>query len=96
MLFAISCVDGENVQELREQHLVPHKDYLVGQRDKLVLGGALVDADNHPFGSLYIVNVADRAAAEAFSKGDPFTKHNVFGKVTISAMRKSHWNPGSA
>ncbi|MBV8394244.1 MAG: YciI family protein, partial [Alphaproteobacteria bacterium] len=47
-------------------------------------------------GSLYIVNVPDRKAAEAFSKNDPFTSAGVFGSVTITAMRKSHWNPGSA
>jgi len=42
------------------------------------------------------VNVANREAAEAFSKGDPFTRVGVFGTVTITAMRKSHWNPASA
>jgi uncharacterized protein len=47
-------------------------------------------------GSLYIVNVPNREAAETFSKNDPFTQAGVFGTVTITAMRKSHWNPASA
>jgi uncharacterized protein YciI len=46
--------------------------------------------------ALYIVNVANREAAEAFSKSDPFTQAGVFGTVTITAMRKTHWNRTSA
>jgi uncharacterized protein YciI len=96
MLFAVHCVDGKGVDALRTQYLTPHKDYLVGQKHILVVGGALTDTADQPVGSLYIVNVPARAAAEAFSKNDPFTSAGVFGTVTITAMRKSHWNPGSA
>jgi len=96
MLFAVHCVDAKGVDAIRSQYHAPHKDYLVGQKRILVVGGALTDAADQPVGSLYIVNVADRAAAEAFAKNDPFTAAGVFGTVTITAMRKSHWNPGSA
>jgi uncharacterized protein YciI len=96
MLFAVHCVDAEGVDALRNQHLAPHKEYLVGQKHILVVGGALTDEAGQAVGSLYIVNAADRAAAEAFSRNDPFTAAGVFGTVTITAMRKSHWNPGSA
>jgi uncharacterized protein YciI len=96
MLFAVHCVDAEGVEAIRARHLTPHKDYLVGQKHILVVGGALTDNDDQPVGSLYIVNVPDRQAAEAFSNNDPFTSAGVFGTVTITAMRKSHWNPGSA
>ena len=75
----------------------PHKEYLVGQKHILVVGGALfTEGTDEPLGSLYIVNVANRAAAEAFSGTDPFTRAGVFATVTITAMRKSHWNPASA
>jgi len=96
MLFAIQCTDGPGVDAVRNLYLVPHKDYLVGQKNILVVGGALTNGADEPVGSLYIVNVPDRKAAEAFSKNDPFTSAGVFGSVTITAMRKSHWNPGSA
>jgi len=96
MLFAVHCVDAPGVDSIRNQYLAPHKDYLVGQKHILVVGGALTNAADEPVGSLYIVNVSDRTAAEAFSKNDPFTSAGVFGTVTITAMRKSHWNPGSA
>ena len=96
MLFAVHCIDAPGVDAIRNQYLAPHKDYLVGQKHVLVVGGALTNAADEPVGSLYIVNVADRKAAETFSKNDPFTAAGVFGSVTITAMRKSHWNPGSA
>lgn len=97
MLFAVHCIDAKGVDAIRNEYLKPHKDYLVGQKHILVVGGALTsEGIDEPIGSLYIVNVADRRAAEAFSKNDPFTSTGVFGTVTITAMRKSHWNPGSA
>ncbi|MEJ0071872.1 MAG: YciI family protein, partial [Pseudomonadota bacterium] len=73
MLYAVRCVDAEGVNEVRNKVLTPHKDYLKGQAHILVLGGALVDDADAPVGSLYIVNVPDRKAAEAFSKNDPFS-----------------------
>jgi uncharacterized protein YciI len=56
----------------------------------------LAEGTEELVGSLYIVNVANREAAEAFSGSDPFTQAGVFATVTITAMRKSHWNPASA
>lgn len=97
MLYAVHCVDAKGVESTRNQHLAPHKDYLIGQAHILVVGGALLaEGTDELVGSLYIVNVANREAAEAFSKSDPFTQAGVFASVTITAMRKSHWNPASA
>ena len=97
MLYAIHCTDAEGVDDVRNRYLTPHKEYLVMRADVLVVGGALLAHDtDEPIGSLYIVNVADREEAEAFSNHDPFTSAGVFGKVTITPMRKSHWNPASA
>ena len=42
MLFAVHCVDAPGVDAIRSQYLTPHKDYLVGQKHILVVGGALV------------------------------------------------------
>ncbi len=93
MLFAVQCSDAPGVEALRDRHLKEHKDYLVAQAAILVLGGALLGANGDPTGSLYIVNVADVAAARRFSQADPFTSAGVFAEVTIRAMRQSHWHP---
>ena len=97
MLYAVQCTDAKGVESIRNQYLAPHKDYLISQAHILVVGGALLaEGTEELVGSLYIVNVANREAAEAFSGGDPFTQAGVFATVTITAMRKSHWNPASA
>jgi len=96
MLFVVHCVDAKGVDAARNEYLKPHKDYLISKKHILVVGGALTDNADQPVGSLYIVNVPDRKAAEMFSKDDPFSLAGVFGTVTITAMRKSHWNPESA
>jgi hypothetical protein len=97
MLYAVQCTDAKGVESKRNQYLAPHKDYLISQAHILVVGGALLaEGTEELVGSLYIVNVANRKAAEAFSGSDPLTQAGVFATVTITAMRKSHWNPASA
>ena len=97
MLWAISCVDNPNTAAIREKVLQPHRDYLQSQKKILVLAGATqTDDGKEATGSLFVVNVGSRAAAKAFSDGDPFTKNGVFKSVTITRMRKGQWNPGAA
>jgi uncharacterized protein YciI len=96
MLFAVICRDAASADLAREKHLNEHKEYLKNQAHVLVLGGALTDRENHPSGSLYIVNVEDAETARKFSDADPFARYGVFADVVISSMRKSHWHPESA
>jgi uncharacterized protein YciI len=97
MLWAISCVDKPNTAAIREEHLVPHRNYLQSQKRILVLAGATqTDDGKEAIGSLFVVNVNSRAEAKAFSDGDPFTKAGVFSTVTITRMRKGQWNPEAA
>ena len=97
MLWAISCTNKPNTAATREKVLQPHRDYLQSQKGILVLAGATqTDDGNAAIGSLFIVNVGSRAAAKAFSDGDPFTKAGVFAAITITRMRKGQWNPGAA
>ena len=97
MLWAISCVDNPNTATLRETHMQPHRSYLDDRRLILVLAGAtLTDDGKEATGSLFIINVGNRAEAEAFSADDPFTQAGVFARITITRMRKSQWNPQAA
>lgn len=62
-----------------------------------MLGGALLAEDGATrTGSVLIINVPDRAAAEAFSENEPFRKAGLFSSVKISRMRRGQWNPGAA
>ncbi len=97
MLWAISRVAGPSFAQKREQGLQPHLDYLHGQKGVLVLSGATLSDDGKDYtGSLLIVNVDSRAAAQAFVDGDPFQKAGMFTNVKITRMRKGQWNPQAA
>ena len=56
-------------------------------------GPTLTDDGETPLGSLVIIEVADRAEAEAFAVGDPYAKAGVFEDVTIKATRQVYPKP---
>jgi len=47
-------------------------------------------------GSVLILNVPNRAAAEAFSANEPLRNAGVFKSVKITRMRRGQWNPDAA
>jgi uncharacterized protein YciI len=97
MLWTISCTDKPNTAAAREEHLLPHREYLQSSKGILVLAGATqTDDGKEAIGSLFVVNVGSRAEAKAFSDGDPFTRAGVFSNITITRMRKGQWNPQAA
>jgi uncharacterized protein len=97
MFWVISCVDNPDTAAIREKVLQPHRDYLASQKGILVVSGATQNDDGtQAIGSLFIVNVENRAKAKAFSDGDPFAQNGVFKSVTITRMRKGQFNPGAA
>ena len=94
MLWAVMCTDKPNTAAIREEHLLPHREYLQSQKGILVLAGATqTDDGKEAIGSLFVVNVDSREKAKAFSDGDPFTRAGVFSNVTITRMRRGQWNP---
>lgn len=40
--------------------------------------------------------VPDRASAQEFSNGDPFTRDGVFSSINITRVRKGIWQPDAA
>lgn len=97
MLYIIYQEDGPNSAALREQHKPAHFDYLDANEDILVLGGAmLADDDVTRIGSVLIINVASREAAEQFSANEPLRRAGVFREVKITRMRRGQWNPAAA
>ncbi len=47
-------------------------------------------------GSVLIINVPNREAAETFSANEPFRKAGLFERVEINRMRRGQWNPDAA
>lgn len=89
MLFSLHCIDKPGGLAIRKENRPAHLEYLERHLDALKFAGpTLTDDGETPTGSLIIIDVADRAAAEAFAAGDPYAKAGVFESVTIQATRQ--------
>lgn len=95
MLWAIYCTDKPDSGPLREQHLPAHAQYFTDNQDVIFLAGPLQNDDaTAETGVLYIVNVKDRAAAQAFLENDPFHSGGIFRDCRITRLRKGRFfNP---
>lgn len=97
MLYIIYQEDRQNGAAIRDKARAAHFDYLDRHKDILVLGGAMLADDNvNRIGSVLVINVPNRTAAETFSENEPFRKAGLFSTVKISRMRRGQWNPAAA
>ncbi|MEJ0070965.1 MAG: YciI family protein [Pseudomonadota bacterium] len=97
MLYIIYQEDGPDSARIRAAVKEQHFAYLEQHRDILLLGGAMLADDGATrIGSVLILNVPSRAAAEAFSADEPLRKAGLFKSVKITRMRRGQWNPAAA
>ncbi len=87
MLFVLVCTDKPGSLELRLATRGAHIAYLETYADKIVHAGPLLDTDTRPCGSLLVIDVADRAAAEGFAAADPYHRAGLFESVIIRGHR---------
>ena len=97
MLYMCYGVDGPDGEKKRDGARKDHFEYLQSNQDILVLGGAtLTDDSDDRTGSLLIINVKNRAAADLFAEGEPLRKAGVFESYSVSRMRRGQWFPDNA
>ena len=89
MLFVIHAKDKPDSLSIRQATRAAHLDYLV-QFDTPV-GGPLLDADGNMCGSCIVLDVPDRAAAEAFVAGDPYGHAGLFETIDVNEFMKVAW-----
>ena len=87
MLFALICTDRPGHLEQRLATRANHLAYLEAQAGKLFTAGALLDSDGRPAGSLLVIDVAGREAAEGFAAADPYAKAGLFESTQIRPFR---------
>jgi uncharacterized protein YciI len=87
--FSIVCWDKPGVLDQRVLHRPDHVAYLKTQEPVIRVAGPALDDQGQMCGSLFVIEVADKAAAEAFSDGDPFKQRGVFAKVEIRGFTKT-------
>jgi hypothetical protein len=88
MLFALINTDRPASLDLRMATRPAHLVWLEGEAHKIVSGGALLDSAGQPAGSLIVIDVPDRAAAEAFAAADPYTKAGLFEGTVVRPFRQ--------
>lgn len=86
-LFAVICTDRPAHLETRKANREAHLAYI---RDSGVVAqaGPFLDREGAMSGSLLILEVADRAAAEAWTAGDPYGRAGLFAEVRIEEWQK--------
>ena len=86
MSWLITCEDSADGPRLRADTALMDAlwDYECTHRDRLLLAGSLRDDDRVTrTGSLFLLDAATRAEAEAFIAADPATKAGLRGRVEI-------------
>jgi uncharacterized protein YciI len=97
MLYIMVNEDRPDGQPIREATRQTHLAYLERHKDIVVLaGGTLAEDGKTRTGSVFIVNVPNREAAEKFSAEEPFRRADLFKTVKITRMRRGQWNPQAA
>ena len=92
MFFVVSCIDYAGKEDLRLATRAQHLDYIAASGGMVKAAGPfLADDGQTMIGTLVILDVADRAAAEAWVRQDPYNKAGLFEHVEIRPWR---WTSG--
>jgi len=90
MLYVILFEDDPSKLHVREQQMQAHIEWLDRNRDRVLLAGSLREAAGAtPSGGMWLVDVADRAAADALYRDDPFWTEGLRASVTIKYLSKA-------
>lgn len=93
MPYLIRTTDKPDTLELRNSTRPAHLEYLKAHTGRILAAGALLNDDGSGgHGGVIILDVEERAAAEAFIESDPFTKAGLFATVEVTRWRKAFFN----
>ncbi|WP_305972572.1 MULTISPECIES: YciI family protein [unclassified Mameliella] len=87
MLIALIAHDKPDALQIRKDTRDAHLDYLKST-GVVSQAGPLLDDEGVMIGSLVILDVADKAAAEEWAANDPYAKAGLFQSVTLTAWNK--------
>lgn len=86
MPFVLICRDKPGALETRKANRADHLAYIEAT-GVVAQAGPTLDATGQMAGSVIVLDVADRAAAEGWAAGDPYARAGLFDSVEIV-----HWN----
>lgn len=98
MLFSIHCMDQVGQLQTRLDNYAAHRAHLNGANIVIVLAGPITADDfETPIGSVFVIDAADRAEAQAFTQADPFYKLGVWARDSIHVhplIKRRGWLTG--
>jgi hypothetical protein len=88
-LFMLACFDKPGAVQLRMATREAHLAYVRENADIVKLAGPMLDEAEQMAGSLFVLECADRAEAEAFTAADPYQTAGLFDRVEIRGFKVS-------
>jgi len=87
--FVLHCLDKADSLELRMATRERHLAYVQSRAADVKIAGPMLDDAGGMAGSMFILDVADKAAAKAFSDADPYTQAGLWRQVELNAVKIS-------
>lgn len=87
MLYVLICSDRPGAAETRRANREAHLAY-IRETGVVAEAGPFLDAAGEMIGSLIVLDVDTRAAAEDWAANDPYARAGLFEKVEIRAWKK--------
>ena len=72
--------------ELRRRHRADHLRFVAGEQDRIVYAGPLLEG-GRMVGSIFVFDLPDRAALDAYLVSDPYFVAGIFETVEIFESR---------
>jgi len=92
MLFVVHAIDKKDILPTRARHYRDHRIHLdesAKHHVDVVTAGTLVADDGEtPVGSIFVIDAKDRAAADAFTRSDPYYVNKVWDRLDIHGYNK--------
>ena len=87
MLIALIARDKAGAIETRKANREAHLAY-IDETGVVEQAGPLLDADEQMIGSLVILDVPDRTAAQSWADNDPYAKAGLFESVELIPWKR--------
>jgi len=87
--FVLHCLDKAGALELRMATRERHLAYVQSRAADMKIAGPMFDEAGQMAGSMFILDVADLAAAKAFNDADPYTQAGLWRQVELNPVKIS-------
>jgi uncharacterized protein len=87
MRFALICIDRTNALQTRVENRAAHLAHIEAS-GVVEQAGPFIDAAGQMCGSLIILDVESRAAADAWAAADPYSKAGLFASVMVQEWKR--------